>query len=189
MEYNMSDFVGVEIQGMKEFEAKLAKLPKEAQNVVIDEVSKYYLNVFQSSQPTPNFVPRAKAYPDAIIYRSDGSPYRWRNLDGSEGEIIRGYFSVKQFKKVMLLNAEGKVPYIRTQGLRKSWRQIDRGARSFIVNDSPGAPFVVGDETQSRHEKLVGWFRTNELMQSKVDKALKVADGAMKKAIRKVGLD
>ena len=162
----MSDFVGVEIQGMKEFEEKLKKLPKEAQDRVVDDVSKYYLNLFQTSQPTPNYVTRFKAYGVT-------------------------FFTTRQRKWFFAALRDGRinVPYVRTQGLRKSWRQVDRGARSFIVNDSSGAPFVVGDETQSRHEKLVGWFRTNELMQSKVDKALKVADGAMKKALKKVGLD
>ncbi len=162
----MSDFVGVEVQGIAEIKAKLAKLPKAAQDIVVDDVSKYYLNVFRDSQPPPKYVTRFRAYGVT-------------------------FFSAKQRRWFFAALRDGRisVPYTRTQGLRKSWRQIDRGARSFIVNDSPGAPFVVGDETQSRHEKLVGWFRTNELMQSKVAKAVKVADGSMKKAIKKVGLD
>jgi hypothetical protein len=155
---------------------------------VVDDVTKYYLNVFRDAQPTPNFISRAKAYPDTEIYRMDGTPYRWRNSDGSAGDIIRGYFSVKQFRKVMMMIANGEVPYKRTGDLRKAWRQVGTGASSFIVNDSPGAPFVVGDDTQSRHEKMVGWFRAGELMQQRFERAMKIADGAAKKALKKLGL-
>lgn len=162
----MTDFVGVEVQGLKDLQDKLSKLPVAVQDAVVDEVTKYYLNVFQSAQPPPNYVTRKAAY--GVTFFTPRQR-RWFFAALRDGTI--------------------NVPYRRTGGLRKSWRQVGTGARSFIVNDSPGAPFVVGDDTQSRHERLVGWFRTNELMEERIERAMRVADGAAKKAIRRLGLD
>lgn len=161
----MSDFVGVEVQGLDEFEAKLKKLPVEVQDFVVDDVSKYYINVFKAEQPPQNYVTRKAAYGVTFF---TARQRRWFFAALREGLI--------------------DVPYKRTQALRNAWRQVGEGARSFIANDRPGAPFVVGDETQSRHEKLVGWFRAGELMEKRLPRALKIADAAVKKAIRKLGL-
>ncbi len=161
----MTDFIGVEVQGLAELKTKLDALPAVVQDYVVDEVTKYYLNVFRDSQPPPNYVTRKAAY--GVTFFTPRQR-RWFFAALRDGTI--------------------DVPYRRTGGLRKSWRQVGSGARSFIVNDSPGAPFVVGDDTQSRHEKLVGWFRTNELMEQRIERAMKIADGATKKAIKKLGL-
>lgn len=161
----MTDFIGVEVQGLAELKTKLDALPAVVQDYVVDEVTKYYLNVFRDSQPPPNYVTRKAAY--GVTFFTPRQR-RWFFAALRDGTI--------------------DVPYRRTGGLRKSWRQVGSGARSFIVNDSPGAPFVVGDDTQSRHEKLVGWFRTNELMEQRIERAMKIADAATKKAIKKLGL-
>lgn len=162
----MTDFVGVEIQGLEEFDKKLAQLPEAVQDVVVDDVTKYYLNVFQSAQPTPNYITRKAAYGVSFFTPRQR---RW-------------FFSA-------LRDGTIQVPYRRTGGLRRSWKQIGTGARSFIANDSPGAPFVVGDETQSRHERMVGWFRAYELMEQRLPRALQIADAAVKKAIKRLGLE
>lgn len=162
----MADFVGVEVQGMVEIKKRLEKLPEAVQDAVVDDVTKYYLNVFRDSQPAPNYVTRTAAY---------GVPF----------------FTPRQRRWFFAALRDGtiEVPYRRTGGLRKSWRQVGEGARSFIVNDAEGAQFVVDDEMQSRHERMVGWFRVNELMEQRIEKAIRIADAAAKKAIRKLGLE
>jgi hypothetical protein len=170
----MADFVGVDVTGLKELQVKLAKLPVAVQDAVVDDLCKYYIDVYQSEQPSPNYVSRASAYPNL-----------WAKTP--TGRMIQGYKSWEQFQAVMA-KTKGQ-PYKRTQALRRGWRQVGRGARSFIANDTPGSPFVVDDEGQSRHEKLVGWYRATDLANKRIDKALRRADGAVKKAIMKLGLD
>jgi hypothetical protein len=171
----MTDFLGVDVSGVDEIAAKIKKLPGVVQDYVVDDLSKYYINVFKTSQPPQKFVTRAQAYPNAVIR----SP---------RGKRIVGFFSWAQFKFVMALWSQGKVPHRRTQAMRNAWRQVGEGERSFIVNDAPGAQFVMGDETQSRHEKLVGWQTVGVMISSHMPQAMKKVDAAIVKAFRKLGL-
>jgi len=128
----MSEFIAVEIQGVEELRASLLKLPPAIQDAVVDDVTKYYINVFKSEQPAPRRVSRRAAY--GVTFFS-ARQRKWFFANLKDGSI--------------------NVPYHRTQALRNAWRQVGDGRTSFIVNDAPGAPFVVGDDTQSRHEKMV----------------------------------
>jgi hypothetical protein len=65
---------------------------------------------------------------------------------------------------------------------------VDRGLTGYVVNDMPGAWFVVGDNTQSRHEKLVGWKTVGKQITDRAAKINQLIDVAAKKALRKLGL-
>lgn len=160
----MSDFVGLDISGIAELQKKLARLPKEAQDSVIDDVSKYYLNVLQTTQPTPKYVTRRAAY---------GKPFF--------SERQRRWFFAA------LKNGDITVPYRRTQGLKRGWKQVGTGTPSFLVNETKGAEFVVGDK-QSRHEAMVGWAKAEDTVKKNMPKAMKKADAAIKKILKKLKL-
>lgn len=157
-------FVAVEVQGLAELQAKLKQLPIEAQDMVVDDLNKYYLNVFRG-YPPKNYVTRKAAY--GVTFFTE-KQRRWFFANLNEGNI--------------------DVPYVRTQQLSKGWRQVGSGRTSFLANERAGAPYVVGDD-QSRHEAMVGWKKAVDVIKERMSKALQVADGAVKKAIRKLHLD
>jgi hypothetical protein len=161
-----NDFVGIEVQGLAELQEKLAKLPRAAQDQVTDDLNVDAVNILKA-YPSQKTVTRKAAYGVS-------------------------FFTDKQRRRFFANLNEGNIdsPYRRTQGLRNAWKVEGEGARSFIVNDAPGAMFVVGDETQqSRHEKLVGWKSALDTLNSHMRSLLAKANAAVKKAIRKVGLE
>lgn len=160
----MSDFIGIDIQGddLKNFQNFLAKYPEEAQAMISDDVNAYLLKVV-GEYPSPNYITRTAAY---------GAPF----------------FTERQRRWFFAALKSGtiSVPYHRTQGLREAWRKEGTGTNAILVNESPGAPFVMGDNTQSRHEKLVGWKTIGTIIQERTSRIVQIANAAAKKAIKKL---
>jgi hypothetical protein len=50
----MSDFIGIDIQGITTLNERLKKLPKEAQDLGTEEVNEYIVNMMQQYPPKPN---------------------------------------------------------------------------------------------------------------------------------------
>lgn len=164
--YNMLKY---DIIGEEELAAKLERLPIEVADLAVGDAQDYLLNVLRSDQPSPNYVTRKAAYGVTFFDKhGDDRQRRWFFAALADGRI--------------------NVPYRRTQGLSKGWKIIDRGVSGYIVNDSPGAKYVVGDGTQSRHEKMVGWKTISQQVKDRLDKINKIVDAAAKKAIKKLGL-
>lgn len=155
-------FIALETQGL-EVMAKLQKLPVVVQDAAVDELNKYFINVFRG-YPQQKSITREAAY--GVTFFTD-KQRRWFFANLKEGNI--------------------DIPYIRTQALSSGWQQIGTGVRSFIVNERPGGVYVMGDE-QSRHEAMVGWKKAADIVKERMERALKVVDGAVKKAIKKLGL-
>ena len=161
----MSDFIGIDVSGEEIIAAKLKKLPATAQDTVTDEVSKYLISSILKQYPPRNYVTRASAYGQTFFTEKQR---RWFFAALNSGEL--------------------KLPYHRTQGLAKSWKQAGSGARSFVYSDYKGAGYVVGDDTQSRHESKVGWWTVSSLIQKHMKSIMDKTDGAIKRAIKKLGL-
>lgn len=155
--------IKIDILGDKELNDKLSKLPEEAAHAAIGEVQDYMLNVLRSDQPSPNFVTRKSAYGVS-------------------------YFSERQRRFLGWLYSQGLVPYHRTQALSKAWHIIERGLMGYLQNDAEGAEYVIGEEKQSRHEKMVGWKKPSQQIRERADKINKIIDAAAKKAIKKLRL-
>ena len=156
-------FIVIDVQGIKEIAAKLAKLPIEAANAGVEAANKYLLDVLRT-YPPPKYVTRKAAY--GRTFQSD-KQRRWFFASLADGSL--------------------KVPYHRTQGIRKSWRQEGSGAQSFLANDAPGVGWVMGDN-QSRHEALVGWKKVSAIVKERTAKIVEQFEVGVKKAIRKLGL-
>ncbi len=54
-----NDFIAIDIVGLPELQAKLAKLPPEAQNAIVDDVSEYFLNVLREYPPQKSITRKA----------------------------------------------------------------------------------------------------------------------------------
>jgi hypothetical protein len=157
-------FVGIEVQGLKELEAQLKKLPPAVQDLVTDDANKYMLNVLRT-YPAQKSISREQAY---------GVPF----------------FTDKQRRYFFWALGEGiiSVPYRRTQELRRGWKQVGTGRKSFLANEVPYSPYMVDDKDQSRMAALGGWKNLSAILKERTAAIIRVADAAAKKAIRKLGL-
>ena len=160
----MSDFIGVDIIGIKELQNKLAELPDEAQDAAAEEIAPYLVNVF-------------KQYP----------PYTYVRFKAAYG----GWFSDRQRKYVMARIREGTIvpgKSSRTQRLAQGWKVIGKGANSLVVNEVPYAGYVMGDDEQARMPRKIGWKTIGGLVRDRMDQIIRRADAGVKKAIRRLGL-
>lgn len=158
-----NDFVGLDIEGMKETQHILKNYPDEASDAATEAAAKYLIDVFKV-QPPRKKVSRKRAY--GASFFSD-KQRRWFFAALKSGEI--------------------KVPYNRTQGMRKAWNIIGRGKNLIIVNQTQAAVYTMGDQTQSRHEKLVGWQTTGQKVSKSIVKMQKVLRAAADKTLKKLG--
>lgn len=173
-----NDFIALDVTGIKELNAKLSTLPPAVQDAVTDGVSKYLIGVFRKYPPENHEPTRAQAYPEAIIVTRNG-------------KVIRGYFSMAQWRYVRWLIASGQVPYTRrsgSQAMRNNWRQIDKGRNSIIANETTAAYYTMGDGSRARYSKLVGWRTMTEIIDSRLKQIERVAQDAANKALKKKGL-
>lgn len=131
--------------------------------------------------PVYQFYGRAEAYPDAHLKY----PERWIYI-GPKGQLkmhkpIPGYFSLKQFRKVMALKSKYDFGYPhRTGKIKRAWRIERSETKSLVANDSPGVKWVMGNKTQATQPRGAGWERVHEIAVRIKPKMIE----AMKKAIK-----
>ena len=156
--------IKLELLGVKELEAKLNKMPIEVADETLTDVQDFMLNVLKL-YPPKNYVTRKAAY--GQTFQSD-KQRRWFFWALNSGAI--------------------SVPYSRTQGLAQGWHKVRTGLSGYIVNNTPGAVYVMGERKQSRHEAMVGWKKPSEIIKEHMARINKIVDAAAKKAIKKLGL-
>jgi len=173
-------FIGIDtnevLRSSKVVEKQLAKVPGAVYDAVIDSVSTYLLDVFRAYPPPNHTIKRRQAYPDSPSFQTPSG--KWIR--------IPGYFSWKQFIKVIMINKEGGIPYRRTNQMRKAWKQVDRGRDSIIVNETEAAVYTMGDNTRARFSKLVGWKTMEEIVTSRMKQIERIALAGANKGIKKV---
>lgn len=157
-------FIGIDVKGIEELKAKFAKLGPEGQGLVVDDVSLFLINLFKQYPPEKR-VSRKAAY--GVSFFSDKQ---------------------RRFFFAALKSGEISVPYKRTQGFRKGWKQVGKGKDSLIVNETEYGKFLMGDGEQSRHALMIGWNSMQKTIDDHKEKMLEKAYAAIKKAIKKVGL-
>ena len=169
----MSDFIGLEVTGVKELQSMLNKFPTEIQDAVVPDLSEYVVNTLRA-YPTQRYVSRAAAYGQVS---TDGAP--------------PGYFSMKQFRYVMMMIHKGgiSIPYKRTQNLAKNWKVIGNDRNAIVANEAPYAQYVQGDDTQSRHEAGVGWQTMSATIKAHNNTLMKRATRAANRAAKKLGFN
>lgn len=120
--------------------------------------------------PKRKIVSRAAAYPQEITI--DYGPHR--------GKTVQGYFSSKQYYKVLMLAKEGKIPYKRKGNQARGWRYNDPN----LENSVPSAVYTMGQKKQSRHEALVGWEKTKALIERQYGLIMRDVNKAVAKFIK-----
>ncbi len=170
----MNNFIGIDIAGDKEIAAKLAKLPVAVQDSGVIEANKYIVNVMQEYQPYKHIF-RSRAFPN-LSFATPG------------GKRKVGYSSWKQFQFVHALAAEGKLPYSRTQKMRRGWKTVGQGRNQIVVNEVEYSGYVMGGGEQDRLHKKMGWKTMEDRVKDRMPRIVEKFDVGVKKSIKKVGL-
>ena len=159
------DFIAIDVQGIDELMAKLAQLPDDMKDAISDDVLKYMKDVLQA-YPPPKRISRKSAYGQTFFTEKQRRYFFWALNKG-------------------IIN----VPYGRTQDYRKAWEQVGTGYGSILANETPYAVYLQDDQQQSRLSAKIGWKKLGVVIKEHMKGILQIADGAVKKAIRKRGLD
>lgn len=157
-------FIGVDVIGLKELQAKLAKLPKQARDAVVEDGADFLINLFKQYPPKKS-VSRKQAY--GQTFQSD-KQRRWFFANLADGTL--------------------HIPYNRTQTMRNGWKKVGEGENIIVANEVPYAGFLMGDTGQARQPAMVGWQTMNITIDNHKDSFIKRLDAAIKRAIRKLGL-
>lgn len=108
-------------------------------------------------------------------------PYKYISRKRAYGKTFQ---SDKQRRYVMAMIREGKIDPgapKRTGRLQRGWVRGGRGTDIIIKNTAPHVLPVMGDETQSRHERLVGWRMVSDVIESNLKGAQQAAERAVDK--------
>lgn len=163
----MAGNLSIEVQGLEQVMHRIKSLPPEARDEVLHDGAEYSLTVLRD-EPPPKYVTRTAAYGQPFFTEKQR---RWFFAALNSGEI--------------------DVPYHRTGGMKAGWGYQQMGYEVKFTNSKPGAQFVMGAQ-QSRHEKLVGWKKVQDIIDGKLSfRSSKFRDVIMKayqKAIRKLQL-
>ena len=167
----MSDLIGISVEEIPHgIRDRLKKLPDDVSFYVTAAAGEYLAKKFEKP-PGYRYVSRAAAYPDA-----PAGP---------------GWFSDRQRRWFFAALRRGaiSIPYVRTGTLEGNWKVMPFGSRDHIVvNDTPYAGFVMGDQEQSRHEGMAGWKKLQSIVSENLH-GLRTSIGiATKKAIKMSGL-
>jgi len=160
----MADAVSISIPELPQAQRRLAKLPKELHAEALNSAVKFLL-----SERGLGWYPRRRSVTRKRAYG-------------------KTFFTDRQRRWFWWALRSGKisVPYRRTMGMRKAWNVVGSGDSIRLVNATRAAVYTIGNQTQSAHERLVGWHTVNRRFKEtsrQMDKALqRGAKAAMKKA-------
>ncbi len=163
-------FIGIDIVGLPEVQAKLQKLvDAEMADKAADEAAKYLKDVLKA-YPSQQSISRKQAYPE-----------------------VGGWFSERQRRWFFaaLNSGEIDVPYRRTQSLRNAWQIVGHGRTLILANEMPYASLVYGSSSgaeQSRMSKLGGWDRIPIIIQERQKRINEIIEAVIQKEIKKAGL-
>ena len=170
----MSVFIGIDVVGEEIIQKKLAQLPIAVQDAAVVEANKYIVNVMKSYEPYKH-IWRSRAFTN-LRFTTPG------------GKVKIGYSSWAQFQKVHIMAKEGKFPYTRTQRMSRGWKTYGTGRNQIVANEVDYAGFVMGESTQDRLHKKMGWKTMEDRIRQRMGKILEKFEAGVKKGIRKVGL-
>lgn len=151
--------IGIDVSGLKELRELALKLPDAVFDAITEDVGDYLVNVLRS-YPPKNYVTRKAAYGQTFF--SDRQR-RW-------------FFAA-------LRSGDLQIPGKRTQTLAQGWKRLD----DLVYNEVEYAKFVMGEDEQSRHEAMVGWLTTDQVVQQRATRIVEIGQAAAKKAIRRLG--
>ena len=155
--------ITVDIIGEEAVYNLLVNLPQAVQDAALEEAYEYLINVLRA-YPPQRYVTRASAYGQTFF---TDRQRRWFFAALNSGEI--------------------NVPYQRTQGLRRAWNKHGFGQNAKLINNTPGAEYVIGDK-QSRHEERVGWKTVDKTIEEREERIFEKLQVGAQKALKKLGV-
>ena len=163
-----NDLLNIKARGLDEVKCILQGFEGKRVVGIVTQAGAEEIVDIMKAQPdeTPyQYVSRADAYPDA--------PYK------------PGYFSAAQFRFVMarLASGEMSIPYNRTGEISAAWRVDGKLSKARAVNTHEKAPYVFGNESQSRHESAAGWQKVGARLEQYSNQILDAAYAAFREYI------
>jgi hypothetical protein len=171
----MPDWVGLDVKGIPELKSIFARVPRELQGQITEDVSTYMVDVLRINPPEKR-IKRSEAYP--IMITVDYGPHK--------GKIVQGYFSSAQYYFVNWLARTGKIPYKRTQEQSRGWKKIGSGAEVIVANETPGVIYTRDNDLQANLNKMVGWQTVQQEISARMEKIGKIAQAAAEKILRRL---
>ena len=137
------NWMGIDVVNMEAVKRALQQLPKEARDEFSEETADLLIEKL-GKEPGNKYVTRKKAYGKSFFTQRQR---RWFFASLRDGKI--------------------GVPYRRTLTISQSWVKHGAGENVYLANQAEGAQWVIGP-TQSRHEKLVGWKKYEDIVRQNI---------------------
>ena len=171
--------IKIAVKGIPELQTFLDTLKRELKDAAIDYVANYLIGDSSHGlmhEPYYKYVNRQAGFPNSFYI-------------SSTGKVVPGFSSAKQHRFVMGAIARGEITpgqENRTHTLADSWRSESHGIQGQrrIYNSIPYAPFVMGDQTQTRMHKLIGWRTLTENVKDNITGAIRHAQSKLKEWIQ-----
>ena len=164
--------IKIQVKGIERIQEFLRTVQLGCKTMAQREVTKYLIGIEQTGETTGGVSHGLARY----------VPYRYVSIAQAGG-----FKSAKQRGYVMAMIREGKidpgVPH-RTGEMQRGWTYRESSGRYRITNETPYAPYVMGDTQQARMFKLIGWRRTAEVVQSNLAGAIRHANAKVKQWLR-----
>src|SRR3990172_3628364 len=160
----MTDFLGVDTTGLKEINAKLAKLPDAVADEGTDAANKYLVDSLRA-YPSYKYVTRKAAYGQTF---SSDKQRRYVMARIREGRIDPGY------------------PH-RTGRTQRGYvmKVSNDGYRVSIQNKEAGAYYTRDDSGQARLNALAGWVKVRDVIANNMAGAIRHARTAVSAYLKK----
>lgn len=156
--------IGFKVRNLEELKAMLATLPYGVIGVAVEAFTDYLIGNASHGlkhYPAYKYVSRKSAY--GVTFFSD-KQRRWFFANLKEGNL--------------------NLPYTRTNKIADNWEKGGDRWRRVIRNDTPYIGYVMGDTTQSRMSKKIGWRTTSRVIKDNMMGALRAASQAVARYIK-----
>src|SRR5512146_3138969 len=158
--------ITVKVRGIDELKKFLAELPYGTKREAIEAVTQYHVGNEQHGSKHLvhyRYVSRKQAYGQTF-----------------QSEKQRRWFFAA------LRSGELHIPYKRTGATQAGWqyRLTNQGYNATIYNATKGARYAQGDDTQSRHEALVGHRKVSDVISTNIVGAMRAAYQAVQRWIK-----
>ena len=155
------------IRGIEQLKAYFAKLPSNVRKIAVDEVTEYLVGDQQHG---------LKHY----------VPYKYVSRKSAYGQTFK---SDKQRRYVMAKIRSGEITpgkSNRSGALSAGWAYKKQGGGygAKIYNSQEYAKFVMGDETQARQPKKVGWRVMAQVISTNIKGAMQKANNEIAKWLK-----
>ncbi len=177
----------VQVKGIEEVKAFLQTVRRGAKDIAQRAVTLYLIGIEDGggflggvSHGLAHYVP----YHYVSLEQAYGADV-WKTMSAKQRGFI--WASINAGKNVLTGGAfDPGVPH-RTSKTQLGWEYTESGGRYRITNETPGAKYVMGDDTQTRLHQLQGWRTVSAVVQSNLAGALRHAQAKVREWLKTKG--